>query len=195
MPRTLFLTHRSPFARKVRILLLEKGLDFEERAVDLSARSAEFIAIAPLGKVPVLVDIDGTTIFDSSVIAEYLEDRYPEPAMLGQGPLERLAHRSIDELADVAVDQAIALFMKRGTEADLPRIGKLLDRALRELASRVERGGFPSQFGLAHAAVVGMYHYVVFRLGSERFAQVPAVGDLVQRLQTRPSVENTQLVP
>jgi glutathione S-transferase len=195
MLRTLYLTYRSPFARKVRILLLEKGLEFDERAVDLTARSAEFVAKAPLGKVPVLIDTDGTTIFDSSIIAEYLEDRYPAPAMLGQGPLERLAHRSIDELADAAADQAILLFMKRGTEADLVRIDKLVDRALLELELRIERGGVPPGFGLAHAAIVGMYHYVAFRLGSERFAPVPALRALVESLETRPSVANTVLVP
>ena len=70
MARTLFYTARSPFARKVRIVLREKNLPFQLVEVDLANRSPEFVQISPLGKVPVLVDEDGTTLFDSTVMLE-----------------------------------------------------------------------------------------------------------------------------
>src|SRR4051794_2419989 len=105
MTRTLFVTARSPFARKVHILLLEKGLPCELSIVDLGARSAEFVAVSPLGKVPVLRDEDGTVVFDSTVIAEYLEDRYPSPALFGSGVQQRLLHREIESVADTIADQ------------------------------------------------------------------------------------------
>src|SRR5260370_41391014 len=70
-----------PFGQKVRIVLAEKGLAYEFVQVDLSQgeqRRPEFLRLNPFGRVPVLVD-EETTIYDSTIINEYLEDEYPEP--------------------------------------------------------------------------------------------------------------------
>jgi glutathione S-transferase len=188
MPRKLFLTPRSPFARKVRILLAEKGLAFEVREEDLAARSPELQALSPLGKVPLLVDEDGTLVFDSTVIAEYLEDRYPAPPTLGTGFAERLRHRAFDELADTVADQAVVLFFGRDSGAALDKPRRLLDRGLDELQRRIRDGQAPATFGLAHAATIGALGYLELRLGPEHAAARPELAGFIAPHLSRPSV-------
>jgi glutathione S-transferase len=189
MTRKLFVSQRSPFARKIRILLGETKLPYELKLEDLTARSAEFQAISPLGKVPVLVDEDGTLIFDSTVIAEYLEDRYPEPPVLGRGFAERLHHRVFDELADTVADQAVALFFGKDTGAPLDKHEKLLGRALDELAKRIRDGAVPSEFGLAHASLIGALGYLELRLGRARIDARPELERFIAPHLSRPSVQ------
>ena len=89
----LFLSADS---RKVRIVLREKGLDFELKAEKVWERRPEFLAINPAGDVPVLVAEDGMAISDSVAIAEYLEEAYPEPIrLLPGGPRERAEARRL----------------------------------------------------------------------------------------------------
>src|ERR1039458_8898463 len=73
-----------PYGQKVHIVLAEKALTYELVAVDLTQhenRKPDFLRLNPFGRVPVLVD-DDTTIYDSTIINEYLEDEYPEPPVL-----------------------------------------------------------------------------------------------------------------
>jgi glutathione S-transferase len=80
--RLLYHLILSPYSRKVRIVLAEKGLDFDLRAEKIWERRPEFLALNPTGQVPVLVEDDGTAIADSGVIAEYLEESYPKPPLM-----------------------------------------------------------------------------------------------------------------
>ncbi len=73
-----------PFGQKVRVVLAEKGLSYELAPIDIAQgeqRKRDFLRLNPFGRVPVLVDED-VTIYDSTIIAEYLEDEYPEPPLL-----------------------------------------------------------------------------------------------------------------
>jgi glutathione S-transferase len=188
MSRKLYIAQRSPFARKVRILLLEKQLPFDLIQEDLSARSKDFVTLSPLGKVPLLVEEDGECLFDSTVIAEYLEDRYPEPPMFGEGVEERLRHRVLDELADTVAEQAITLFFERGTSADREKAERMLDRALDELCARIDRGQVPASFGVGHAAVLSALDYLALRLGRTRIDARPQLALLVDPHRQRASV-------
>src|SRR5438094_544146 len=70
--------------RKVRIVLAEKGLRYEKVNVDLfkgEQKKPEYLAINPYGKVPALQD-NGTTVYESTIIMEYLNDKYPNPPLL-----------------------------------------------------------------------------------------------------------------
>jgi glutathione S-transferase len=175
MPRTLFLSQRSPFARKVRIALIEKGLAVELVVEDLMARSPRFVAVSPLGKVPVLQDEDGTLVFDSTVILEYLEDRYPEPALYGRGVRQRLLHRQLEELGDTIAEQAIALFFSKDIPRVVDKARQQLDRAFRELALRIARDEVPEDFGAAHASVSSALGYLELRLGRASIEAHPEV--------------------
>ena len=79
--RTLYHLWLSPFCRKIRIALAEKGLDFELKAENLWERRADFLAMNPAAEVPVLVEDGGPTLVDSSAICEYLDEIFPEPAL------------------------------------------------------------------------------------------------------------------
>ncbi len=72
----------SPFCRKVRLVLQEKGLSFEPRAEKVWDRRDEFLRLNPAGEVPVLVEDDGTVLADSGAIVEYLEERHPTPPLI-----------------------------------------------------------------------------------------------------------------
>ena len=94
--RTLYHLALSPFSRKVRVALREKNLDFELKVEKVWERRPEFLAMNPAGTVPVLVEDDGTTIAESGVICEYLEEVHPgERNLLGATPVERIEVRRL----------------------------------------------------------------------------------------------------
>src|ERR687888_195904 len=94
----------SPYAQKVKIALAEKGIEFECRLPDfMSGRDDAFAAANPRLEVPALVDGD-TRVFDSTIILEYIEDRWPTPPLLPAAPAERARVRMLEELCDTYVE-------------------------------------------------------------------------------------------
>jgi glutathione S-transferase len=88
----------APSPRRVRMFLAEKGLVFETAPVDIAAgetASADFLAVNPLGELPVLELEDGTRLRESLAICRYLEAMQPEPALLGRDDRERAEIESI----------------------------------------------------------------------------------------------------
>jgi glutathione S-transferase len=193
MPRVLVTSLRSPFARKVRIVLLEKGLPFELELVDLTKRDAAFYKRSPLGKVPFFVDEDGTRLFDSSVIVEYLEDIHPSPPMLGEGPIERLRHRELDELGDHVGDQAVLAFQEKGRndEEGARQAFLRVERALDEIERRLGGGEWPSTFGAGDAAVVSGIDYLLLRHGETLLEPHAALRRWLAATRQRESVKTT----
>lgn len=89
-------------SRKVRIALLEKGLEFERINIDLSKREQkqpEYLKIHPDGQVPALDD-EGFVIYDSTVINEYLEDEYPYPPLMPKDSEGRARARLMEDFRD-----------------------------------------------------------------------------------------------
>lgn len=85
-----------PFAQRTRILLNEKGLDYQTHEIDLNDKPDGFLSISPHGKVPVLVCV-GDRVWESSIINEYLEEVFPAPPMMPNTPqLRALARIWID---------------------------------------------------------------------------------------------------
>jgi len=124
----------SPYAQKVKIALAEKGVAFEARMPDFMGGDAQFASASPRLEVPALVDGD-TTVFDSTVILEYIEDRWPTPPLLPPTPAARARVRMIEDLCDTyyeAINWAgfeIRVF-QRAT-------GELADRLLARAATQV----------------------------------------------------------
>lgn len=195
--RRLFLTLRSPYARKVAIALREKGLAYEPVVVDLANRSPEFAALGPIGKVPVLVDEDGTVVADSTVAVEYLEDRYRDRPLRGEGWRARLESRRLDELGDTLADNAVVGFMQRENAPARDRALATAERVLATLDEEVRLRGelaAPTSgpaFGIAQAAVVSALGYLGLRHGDGWRTRHPALAAWFDAQGDRESVRLT----
>jgi glutathione S-transferase len=87
----LYDAARCPFCARVRLALAEKGIAYERVEIDLADRPALLYELNPVGRVPVLDD--GFPLPESAVILEYLEERFPDPALLPAGPAGRARAR------------------------------------------------------------------------------------------------------
>ena len=111
--RILYHFWLSPFSRKVRIALFEKGLEAEIVVEKYWDRRQEFLAMNPAGQVPVLSEADGTVLSDSQAIVEFLEDCHPEPNLLGLDPLDRAECRRLVAWFDGKFHQEVTDFLLR----------------------------------------------------------------------------------
>lgn len=106
--RTLYHLWLHPFSRKVRLVLAEKGLTFDGKIEKIWERRTDFLAMNPAGDVPVLVEPDGTTLSNSQVICEYLEEVYPEHNLLGSDPIQRAETRRLVGWFDVKFNREVS---------------------------------------------------------------------------------------
>lgn len=105
--RILFHFWLHPFSRKVRIALAEKKLPFDLQIEKVWERRIDFLAMNPAGDLPVLVEQDGTTLSNSQVICEYLEEVYPEVNLLGHDPVQRAETRRLINWFDRKFNQEV----------------------------------------------------------------------------------------
>jgi glutathione S-transferase len=96
-PKLILVSHHlCPYVQRAAIALAEKGVPFERRTIDLSAKPDWFLAMSPLGKVPLLIvehDRGQTVLFESAAICEYLEETQPGIPLHPADPLTRARHR------------------------------------------------------------------------------------------------------
>jgi glutathione S-transferase len=179
---TLYDAARCPFCARVRIVLAEKGLSYETVEIDLTDRPAWLYDLNPLGKVPVL-DEDGWILPESAVIAEYLDERYPEPPLWPEDPGERAAGRLLVFRFDDLSQPYYAL--RRGEEAARQRFEDQLAALDSVLAGTPWLSG--RAFGLADVAFLPWLLRTRDLLGIE-LAPWQAVDDWLARACERPSV-------
>lgn len=154
-------------SRKVRIALLEKGLEFERVNVDLTKReqkNPEYLKIHPFGQVPALDD-EGFVLYDSTIINEYLEDEYPYPPLMPDGSEGRARARLMEDFRDTHFNppfvRLIQEMRKPEAERDANAIGnakaeiaKCFDRTEKELQGREYLAG---SFSLADIAFMANF--------------------------------------
>lgn len=195
----------SLFSRKVEIVLAEKGLDYERVMVPFSQAEGYFpkhpdvLAANPKGQVPVLID-DDLTLFDSTVINEYLDDAYPDPALRPPAPDERARCRLIELTADEILLPMIARLMYRTEPADpdparrreRAAAGKQaeseIDAVYNDLEGRLaNKKYFMSIFSVAD---ISLFMDLLFatRLGGPAIARNPALAAWYERVSARPAV-------
>jgi glutathione S-transferase len=192
-----------PFGQKIRIVLAEKGLAYELVNVDLALgeqRKPEFLRLNPFGRVPVLVDED-SVVYDSTIIAEYLEDEYPEPPLLpliGSSALRARA-RLWEDFADTSftpqVGQLMAELTKAESERDPNRVQRLqqsVERMLNFLNHELQGQEFlAAQFSVADIGFVP--RLVVLRdLGVDLAQGRTNVDAWLKRMLDRSSIQNLQ---
>jgi glutathione S-transferase len=109
----LLYTVNSPYARKVRIVAIEKHIDLTLTSVVLAEPDCPVSQFNPLGKVPVLVLDDGESLYDSRVIVEYLDHRTPVAHLIPQDHLAKIKVRRWEALADGVCDAAVAVMQEQ----------------------------------------------------------------------------------
>jgi glutathione S-transferase len=124
----------------VRIALVEKGLPFTVREVDLARKPPELFALNPAGAVPVLVD-EGAAIPESMVILHYLEDRFPEPPLLPRDPLGRARARLLCDRITARLAKP-SFLVARGGDEEKAAAGGEVRSALAALEREVPGDGF-----------------------------------------------------
>ncbi|HEX9808444.1 MAG TPA: glutathione S-transferase family protein [Alphaproteobacteria bacterium] len=105
--RLLYHVALSPACRKIRVILQEKGLEFRLQVEKVWERRPQFLALNPAGEVPVLVEEDGAVLAESWVIAEYLEETHPRPALIAGDPCARAEIRRLAAWFDVKFDREV----------------------------------------------------------------------------------------
>ena len=133
----------SPYARKVRVALAEKKIEYDLIEESPWAAATTVPDYNPLGKVPVFVLDDGTTLFDSRVIVEYLDTVSPVSRLIPEPSRQRIVVRRWEALADGICDAAVALVLEtkrapRQQNKDwIERQRAKVDRGLKELATEL----------------------------------------------------------
>ena len=177
---TLYTAERCPYAARVRIVLAEKGLGYDAVEIDLDDRPAWLYEKNPLGRVPVYEEDEGLVLPESRVIMEYLEERYPDPALRPDDPAERALGRLWLERFEDRLGGAYYA-VRRGE----PR--EILDAKLADLEGALEAQPYLSgrDYGLADAGYVPWILRALDRFDVELG---PATGDWLDRLSARPAV-------
>lgn len=91
---TLYSGTTDPFSHRCRIVLFEKGMDFEVIDVDLYNKPEDIAVINPYNRVPVLVDRD-LVLYESNIINEYIDERFPHPQLMPPDPILRARARQL----------------------------------------------------------------------------------------------------
>jgi glutathione S-transferase len=179
---TLYDAPRCPYCARARIALAEKDVEYETIEVDLQDRPAWIYEKNATGRVPVLEE-DGWILPESAVILEYLEERYPEPALLPADPGDRALARLRIFRHDDFTSPYYAL-RRREDGA-----GERFDAELRKLDAWLEAQPWltGAEFGLADIAYVPWVLRARDSLGVSLDA-FSALSDWVERLERRPSV-------
>ncbi len=204
----LYIGALSLFSRKVEIALREKGLAYERelvpftQATGYAPKHPAVIAANPKQQVPVLVD-DDLTVFDSTVILEYLEDAYPLPALYPAAPETRADCRLLELTADEILFAPVRQLLYRTEPADpVPERqfereaqGKRAEAAIRQqlaaldqrLAGTPDRAYFCGAFSVAD---IGLFMTILFvqRLKGPAISEWPHLAAWYRRMLGRPAV-------
>lgn len=194
----------SPYARKVRIALAEKGIPFElltEVPWDKATQTPKY---NPLEKLPVLITGDGQSVYESRYILEWLEARHPAPPMLPDDTEGRLAARHLEVLADGVCDAFVLMFweMHRKPEhqsADwIARQRRKVDGGLREIASLVGTRDYAvgERFGLGDIAAATVVGYLAVRFPQLDWrGAYPNLAAYSDRMERRASLASSRPEP
>jgi glutathione S-transferase len=188
----------SPNCQRVKVVLAEKNLPYEIVPVDLTKKeqkNAEYLKMNPYGKVPVLTD-DNTVLYESLIINEYLEEKYPATSLLPKEPAKKAKARILTDYGMAHFDspyQKLRMeLMKEAKEQSQPTI----DGAKAELKNLLQR--FEEELG-EQQYLLGDFSLVDANL-IPRFTRLegfgilpdpslPRLGKYMERMKARPSVK------
>ena len=193
-------TPTSPYTRKARVVLAEKRIDYDFIVDPPYDATTTVTAFNPLGKVPVLVLDDDTTIFDSRVISEYLDSASPVSRLIPEDTRPRIQVRRWEALADGCTDAVVAIVMEKRRPEEFQyapwaaRQRDKIDRALRTMSDDLGARNWccGEFFNLSDIAVGCCLGFIDLRLPEVDWrARYPNLARLADKLVQRPSFKDT----
>jgi glutathione S-transferase len=194
----------SPYTRKVRIVLAEKKIECELEPVDVNPPQNPVNAHNPLGKIPTLILDDGTALYDSRVIVEFLDGKSPISRLIPEELRDRVAVRRWEALADGVLDAGLLVryeSLRDQKEQSKAWSDKQLARMQRSMALMASELGERSwchaeRYSLADIAVGCCLGWLDFRKpgGVNWFADYPNLAKHYEKLMARPAFADTKPV-
>ncbi len=198
--RLLYHLQLSPFSRKVRLVLGEKRLEHKLIVEQVWRRRPEFLELNPAGKVPVLVEDDGSVFSESTAICEYLDEAYCDDTLLGSNLQARSEVRRLVNWFDLKFGREVTdnlLFEKVGKRAAglgepdtaAIRAGQLnIGPHLQYLGDLSEHRRWLAGNDFSLADITAAAHLSCLDyLGDVRWRQYPAAKNWYARVKSRPS--------
>jgi len=191
----------SPYTRKVRIVLAEKKIECEIQPVDVQPVENPVNAHNPLGKIPTLVLDDGTALYDSRVIVEFLDGKSPIGRLIPEDLRDRVAVRRWEALADGVLDAGLLVRYeslreanersKAWTDKQLARMKRGMAQMASELAEKAWCHG--ERYSLADIALGCALGWLGFRKPGDVdwLAEYPALARHYEKLMARPAFADT----
>jgi glutathione S-transferase len=199
---TLYHTPISPNSRRVWITLLEKGLKFELIEVKLDGEQfkPEFLALNPFHHIPVLVD-DGFNIVESLAILDYLEAKYPTPAMLPKDAKDLAIVRTVQLVSINELLPAATTFLPQmlglpgGDPEKMEKAQQKIAEVLKFLENLLDDRPYFVSHNLTLAEVVAGTIVTVLPSIGISLGEYPKINAWCDRLMARPSWQTTQATP
>jgi glutathione S-transferase len=199
-------SYLSPYVRKVLACLHLKNVTYEIDPIVPFYGNDEFGRISPVRRIPVLID-DEVTLSDSTVICEYLEDRYPSPRLLPEGIAQRARSRWYEEFADTRMgevfiwhlyNQVVIRKFVWGEAPDQVVLGKAMEEEIPSVLDYLEGELPPSGFlfgpvGIADLSIATFFRNAGFARYQIDRARAPRTAAYVERVLALPAFQ--QLVP
>jgi glutathione S-transferase len=189
---TLISHHLCPYVQRAAIVLMEKGVPFTRRYVDLAAKPDWFLAMSPLGKTPVLL-VGDEPLFESAVICEYLDETIA-PALHPADALERARHRGWIEFGSATLNTIWAFYTAPDARSLQARREELQSKFAQIESALDSEGPFfaGAEFGIVDAVFGPVFRYfdVFEQFGEDGFFDhTPRVRAWRRALGARTSVQ------
>jgi glutathione S-transferase len=197
----LLASPASPYTRKVRIVLAEKKIECDMQVVDVQPVDNPVNAHNPLGKIPALVLDDGSALYDSRVIVEFLDGKSPISRLIPEDLRDRVAVRRWEALADGVLDAGLLVRYeslreekersKAWTDKQLARMKRGLAQMTSDLAERPWCHG--ERYSLADIALGCCLGWLGFRKPGDIdwHREYPALARHYEKLMARPAFADT----
>ena len=191
----------SPYTRKVRVVLAEKKIECELEVADVNPVDNPVNPHNPLGKVPTLILDDGTAIYDSRVIVEFLDGKSPISRLIPEDLRDRIAVRRWEALADGVLDAGLLVRYesvrdkkeqsKAWTDKQLARMHRAMAQIVSDLGDRGWCHG--ERYSLADIALGCCLGWLDFRKpgGVDWLAQYATLAKQYAKLMERPAFADT----
>ena len=187
----------SPNCQRVKIVLAEKNLPYDIAPIDLRAheqKTPEYLKLNPYGKVPVLTD-DATVLYESLIINEYLDEKYPNPPLMPKDPAKRAKARILVDYGMAHFDapyQRLRMELMKDAKEQNQQVIATAKAELKKLLQRLEDEIGEQQYLLGDFSLVDADLLPRFTrlegFGVLPDPSLPRLGNYLERVKARPAV-------